>query len=75
MRVIGRHIIDEKLNFVLEFFHRKNCMQKFLQFFSLQILCAKIREKFTEVPLDLELKNAKNEICIRGRSHNTSRDF
>ena len=51
-RVFSRHIIDEKLNFVLEFFHRKNCMQKFLQFVSLRILRTKIREKFTEVPLD-----------------------
>ena len=51
-RVFSRHIIDEQLNFVLEFFHQKNCIQKFLQFFSLRILCAKIPEKFTEVPLD-----------------------
>ena len=53
-------------------------MQKFLKFFSLQILRAKICDKFTEVPLDktkcceffhifptiVEVKNVKNEICI-----------
>ena len=50
--VFSRHIVDEKLNFFLEFFHQKNCMQKFLQFFSLRILRVKIREKFTEVSLD-----------------------
>ena len=31
IRVFSRHIIDEKLNFILEFFHRKSCMQKFVQ--------------------------------------------
>ena len=35
IRVFNRHIIDEKLNFVLEVFHRKNSMQKCLQFYSL----------------------------------------
>ena len=43
--------------YVLEFFHQKNCMHKFLQFLSLRILCAKICEKFTEVPLD------KTKLC------------
>ena len=52
IRVFNRHIIDEKLNFVFKFFRRKNCMQTFLQSFSLRILRAKIRENFTEVPLD-----------------------
>ena len=51
-------------------------MQKFLQFFSFQILRAKIHEKFTEVSLDnnkccdffrfsqllVEVKNAKNNL-------------
>ena len=52
IRAFIRHIIDEKLNFVLEFCHKKNCMQKCLQLFSLRILRAKIREKFTEVSLN-----------------------
>ena len=29
IRVFSRHIIDEILNFILEFFHRINCMQHF----------------------------------------------
>ena len=40
--VFNRHIIDENLNFFHKFFYQKNCMQKFLQFFSLRILRAKI---------------------------------
>ena len=69
IRVFSRHIIDEKLNFVLEFFHGKNCMQKFLQFY------AKNLQKFLLIrpnavnfsrfsQLLVEVKNAKNEICI-----------
>ena len=42
--VFSRHIIDKKLDLVLEFFHRKNCMKKFLQLFSSRILRAKIRD-------------------------------
>ena len=50
--IFSRHIIDEKLNFVLKFFHRKYCMQICCQIFSLRILRAKILEKFTEISLE-----------------------
>ena len=53
IRVFSRHIIDEKLDFVLDCFHQQNCIQKFLQYFSLRILRAKIREKCTEVSLNM----------------------
>ena len=78
MRVFSIHIIDEKLNFFLELFHRKNCMQKCLQLFFCEFYArkfAKTLQKFLLIRLNavnffrfsqllVEVKNAKNEICI-----------